>query len=100
MFDALVDRKNRHVAGVAQAAVIQQRLQARQHARRSIGNAVDPLYVVRPREMERLLRNGLALVLKQAGCFVSEDFFELRTDTLNCHKFTRPWLRDILSPGS
>ena len=90
VLDALIDRKNRHIAGTRQPPVIEQRLQGRQHARRPIGNAVNALDVVGPGEMQRLLRDGLALVLKQAGRFVSKNFFDLRTDTLNCHDYVLP----------
>ena len=87
VLDALVDRQNRDVSGPGEPPVIEQRLQARQHARRPIGDAVDALDVVGPGKMQRLFRDGLALILKQARRFVSENFFDLRTDSLNCHDF-------------
>ena len=78
VLDALVDRQNREVAGAGEAAAIEQRLQAGQHARRPIGSAVDALDVVGPGQMQLLLRNRLALVPQQRRRVGAEDLFQSR----------------------
>ena len=52
MLDALIDRQDRHVAGAGQPAVIEQRLQAAEHARRSIRDAIDALDEVGPGQVQ------------------------------------------------
>jgi hypothetical protein len=93
MFDALIDREDRHVARAAEPPVIEQRLQAGQDARVPVRQAVDAFHVVGAGQVQRLLRNP-ALMLKQAGRVGAENFFDLRTETLNWHDFLS------LSPGS
>ncbi len=87
VLDALVDRKNGHVPGAGEPAMIQQRLQAGQHGRWAIRHTINTLDVVGPGEMQRLFWNGLALMLKQSGRFFAENFFESGTDGLDGHDF-------------
>ena len=55
MLDALIDRQDRHVAGAAEPAVIEQRLQAAQHARRPIRHRVSAVDEVGSRQVEVFL---------------------------------------------
>src|SRR4030095_15123311 len=87
VLDALVDRQNRDVTSAAQSAVIDHRLQAAEHGRRPIREAINSLDVVAARQMQRIPWNGLALVLQKTGGFTAEDFFDLRAYTLNGHDF-------------
>ncbi len=76
MLDALVDRQDRHVAGAGEPAVIEQRLQPAEHRHRPVRVEVNALDEVRTRQVQRLFRNRLALVLQQAGGVGSEDLFD------------------------
>ena len=87
MLDPLIDRQNRHVTGLGQPAVIDERLKAAEHARGPIRCAVDALDVVGPGQVEALLGDGLALMIEERGGFVSEDLFEIRAHDLNRHGF-------------
>jgi hypothetical protein len=67
VFDALVDGEDRDVAGAAQAAVVEDGLQAAEHARVAVGDGPDALHEVGAGEMEQLLGHGLAAVLEQVS---------------------------------
>ena len=66
VLDALVDRQDRDVAGAAEAAGVEQRLQAPQHARRPIGLGEDAVHEVGAGQVQGVLRDRLALVRKKA----------------------------------
>ena len=66
MLNALVYGKDRQVAGTPQATVVEQGLQRTQHARTAVGAAPNLVHEVCPRQMQVLLRYGLALVGEQA----------------------------------
>ena len=52
MLDPLIDRQNRHVAGAGQPPVSDERLQASEDARLSIGSRIDAVDVVGTRQMQ------------------------------------------------
>ena len=63
----------------------EERLQAAQHARRTVGQAVRPLDVVRTRQVKIGLRDRLALVLKQvAGVGAQNLFYFWHVRTVGC----------------
>ena len=66
MLDALIDRENGHVSRSTEPSMAEQRLQAGQHARRSIGLRKDALDGIGTRQVEALLRNRLALMFEEA----------------------------------
>src|SRR6202011_2733876 len=76
VLDALVDRQDREIARARETAVVEERLQAAQHTRRTIAGREDPRDEVRPREVELRLRDRLALVLEQVLGVISEDRLE------------------------
>ena len=78
MFDALVDGKNRHVAGAGQASGVEDRLERRKHAHGTIRDEMHPLDEIGTGQMERLLRNRLALMLEKRRV-ASEDRLNART---------------------
>ena len=78
VLDALVDRKDAHVAGAAQAAVAVQLLQVAQHLRVAVGLDEDALDEVGPRQMQVGRVERLALVVQQAVGLVAEELLEAR----------------------
>ena len=52
VLDALIDRQDRHVAGAAQPAGVEQRLQAAQHARRAVRQREDAVDEVGTRQVQ------------------------------------------------
>ena len=56
MLDALIDRQDRQVAGVREPPVAEQRLQAAQHAGLAVVHRHHAVHEIRPRQMQRLLR--------------------------------------------
>ena len=67
VLDALVDREDRHVAGAAEPAVVEQRLQVAQDLRRAVGAGEDAIDEVRAREVEVLVGDGLRLVREEGS---------------------------------
>jgi hypothetical protein len=63
MLDALIDRKDGHVAGARQASGVVHPVQVVQDALVAIGRSKDAIHPVRARQMQELGRNGLAVVL-------------------------------------
>ena len=86
MLDALIDRQDRHVAGAGEPAVIEQRLQLAEHRHRAVRIEVNALDEIGARQVQRLFRNRLALVLQQSGGVGSEDLFNSGHDALLYHR--------------
>ena len=76
VLDALVDGQDRDVAGAAQAAVIEQRLQARSTRVGRSDDRWSAVDEVGPRQVEALFGNGLAAVLEQGDRVCSQDLFD------------------------
>lgn len=55
--------------------MIEERLQAREHARWAIGGQVEPFDEVGPWQVEALFGNGLAAVLEQGDRICSQNLF-------------------------
>jgi hypothetical protein len=75
MLDTLIDRQDRYVTGACKAAVIEHRLQLAEHRHRPVRIEVNALDEIRPRQVERFLRD-FALVLQQSGGIGSKDLFD------------------------
>ncbi len=90
MLDPLIDRKNRHVACSPEPAVIDERLEARQHARGPIGRTVAAIDPVGSGQVQRIFRNGLALMLKERGGVRPKDVDDVRGRLLNGHVPSHP----------
>ena len=67
VFDALIDRQDRDVPGAGQPPVIEQRLQAGEHARGPVRRRHAAVDEVRPGEVQPRCRDRLAPVLQQGG---------------------------------
>jgi hypothetical protein len=63
--DALVDRKNRHVAGAGQPPRVEDLRVVAQDTRRTVGLGEHPVDVVGTRQVERVLGKTLGLVGEQ-----------------------------------
>ena len=62
MLDALVNGQDRHVAGAAETAVVEQRLEAAQHLGRAVGVGQHPVDEVRAGEVQVVPGDGLGFV--------------------------------------
>ena len=67
MLDTLIDRQDRDEAGAAQATGVEHLLQRAEYARIAVGLRVQAIDEIRPREMQAVARDGLALVLQEPG---------------------------------
>src|SRR5688572_1354017 len=81
MFDALIDRQNRHVASAAETSGVDHGLQRSEHARRPIGLHEHSLDEIGTWQGEGLFGNRPALMLQQAG-IVAENAFNSRQTRL------------------
>ena len=61
VLDALVDRKNRDVAGAGEAAGVQDRLEVAQHLRRTVGIGQHAGHEIGPGEVQLVFREALRL---------------------------------------
>src|SRR5262249_33180167 len=78
VLDALIDGQDRHISGAGEAAVIDERLQARQDARGTVGARIDTLDVVGTRRVQQLFRDRLALVLEEVRRVSAENLLDFR----------------------
>src|SRR4029077_7702240 len=77
VLDALVDRKDRKVAGAGEAAMIEEGLQVAQSLDGAVAVLPDAAHEVRAGQVELALGHRLALVLEQVGRVFSEQLLEL-----------------------
>ena len=70
----------------AEPAVIEQRLQPSQHRHRPVRAEVNALDEIGTGQVQRVFRDGLALVLQQSGGVGSEDLFNSRHNALLYHR--------------
>src|SRR6266571_4906767 len=57
MFDSLIDRQYRNIAGSCEPSRFKQLLQAHDGASRAVGSEEDSIDEIRPRQMQLVLRN-------------------------------------------
>ncbi|MBS1265067.1 MAG: hypothetical protein MAG471_00895 [Acidimicrobiaceae bacterium] len=76
VFDALVDREYRHVAGSAQATVVKERLDAAQHLWRPVGLGQHVGDIVGARTGQQVGRDSLRLVFQQVGGIAAQQVLE------------------------
>src|SRR5262245_34044136 len=74
MFNSLIYWKDRDVTGSGEASGIEKLLQVNEGTNRPVRTQVHTIDVIRPRQMECVLRNGLALMLQKAICICTENF--------------------------
>src|SRR5690606_8782761 len=72
VFDTLVDRQDRQVAGTRQAPVREQRLQAAQHTGGAVGGAVEAVDPVGAGQMQPLLGDTSSPVAEKAVTVVAK----------------------------
>ena len=77
MLHALVHGKDGEVARPGQAAMIEERRQRTQHAVGAVRGCNDLIHEVRPRKVQHVRRDRLALVLQKVLRLVAEKFFDL-----------------------
>ena len=77
VLDALVDRQDREVAGAAEAAVVVDALQVRQHPRVAVALGEDAVDVRRAGQVELFLGNPLAGVREQALGLIPEQLLDV-----------------------
>jgi hypothetical protein len=82
MLDALIDRQDRDVARAREPAVIEQRLQLAEYRNGPVRIQMNALDKVGARQVQRVFRNRLALVLEQSGGIGSKDLFNGGHDSL------------------
>ena len=73
MLYALIDRKDRHVAGARKASGVIHPIQVVQDALVAVGRSKDAIHPVRARQVQELGGNGLAVVLEEVLGLVAEE---------------------------
>ena len=73
MLDALIDRKDRHVAGARKASGVIHPIQVVQDALVAVGGSKDAIHPVRTRQVQQRGRNGLAVMLEEILGLVAEE---------------------------
>jgi hypothetical protein len=76
VLDPLVDGEDRKIAGALEPAMIEQALQAAQHASRPIAQRHHPVDEIWSRQMELRPRDGLAAVVEEAPGIIAQDLLE------------------------
>ena len=67
VFDTLIHRQNRQITRACQSSMTQKGLQTAQHARGPVGNSKNPVYPVRPGQMQQFFRNFGLMLQKRFG---------------------------------
>jgi hypothetical protein len=97
VLDALIDRKNRHVACAGKPAVAKQALQIGQHANIAVGNCPDAIDEVRARQVQALLWNLGRFEAQQRFGFRAEIAIDFATcNGCGCHCVSPCAIREFL----
>src|SRR5262249_36628965 len=99
VLDALIDWKNREVAGVAQATVAEHALEVREHADVAVGDGVNLIDEIRTGQMQAILGNFRILESEERFGFGAEEALDFAAAGRCCHCFSLVLCRPKFTSG-